>query len=688
MSDIVKLSLLNKKTTQNSINEVKTSKHFPSSVREWNNSIYVYNENGLDLIPNSTVSAIKIIKSYFSLYNNKIERKIRTKRLLLRFRRLSSNKIYISNGEFKHTNNKVTINLYLFNRQKYNYMLAIKKLYLKTIFDIKHKKNLKYKNRDNKSLNRYEKKNKLGYFKENTNKIRNIKIKNYKSKIGTLFAQKSVHTTKNRLFIKKKVIYDKSNSKKVFFFNKTNIYDKSNAEKLLFIDYKFINIKPKKVFFYEQKHSKPKYLKSNHIMFFEYKLAKPKYLNIRPDRFSRIYLPINNKSELYPLKNFVTIFENIKHSVYNSIDIEINKINNIKFDKLKLEYTKCLNMMKNFKIKFNVFKDKINNFDKLANQSMAKVELYNSEYIAKNKKIINNNDYSKFIEKTRKKIKNLDLKKFSVKKKKIKCTSFNKYIAKKVNIIKRKSLLLLKLINKEKYLIVKTLKKDNNKIMYFYILSYITKFYKRFVKRSLRKLKLYFYYRQLLYLNRSKYNYNYLQYLNKFLYSLYNKNIEYNLINLKRFYLHSDILSESIKLKLNQNKKRILRKLNTVWKKVKTKNNKVFLGKKPFIKKLDYKKNTTKLANSLKNNIIGNLNYKDIKGFRLEARGRLTRRYTASRSVLKTKYKGNLLNIDSFYKGLSTVLLKNNLRSNLQYTKLKSKSRIGSFGIKGWISGN
>jgi hypothetical protein len=33
------------------------------------------------------------------------------------------------------------------------------------------------------------------------------------------------------------------------------------------------------------------------------------------------------------------------------------------------------------------------------------------------------------------------------------------------------------------------------------------------------------------------------------------------------------------------------------------------------------------------------------------------------------------------------VLLKSNLKSNLQYTKLKSKSRIGSFGIKGWVSG-
>jgi hypothetical protein len=72
----------------------------------------------------------------------------------------------------------------------------------------------------------------------------------------------------------------------------------------------------------------------------------------------------------------------------------------------------------------------------------------------------------------------------------------------------------------------------------------------------------------------------------------------------------------------------------------------------------------------------------------MEASGRLTRRYTASRSISKLRYKGNLLNIDSSYRGLSSVLLKGNLKSNLQYTKLKSKTRIGSFGLKGWVSGN
>ena len=56
------------------------------------------------------------------MFNGNIEKLITKQRLSLRSRRFSSNKIYISNGEFKHTNNKVTITLYIFNRQKYNYI--------------------------------------------------------------------------------------------------------------------------------------------------------------------------------------------------------------------------------------------------------------------------------------------------------------------------------------------------------------------------------------------------------------------------------------------------------------------------------------------------------------------------------------------------------------------------------------
>ena len=89
----------------------------------------------------------------------------------------------------------------------------------------------------------------------------------------------------------------------------------------------------------------------------------------------------------------------------------------------------------------------------------------------------------------------------------------------------------------------------------------------------------------------------------------------------------------------------------------------------------------------MKKSIFNKLKYKHVTGFRLEARGRLTRRNTASRSVYKLNYNGNLLNIDSSVLGLSSVILKGNLRSNLQHTKLKSQTKIGSFGLKGWVSG-
>ena len=190
-----------------------------------------------------------------------------------------------------------------------------------------------------------------------------------------------------------------------------------------------------------------------------------------------------------------------------------------------------------------------------------------------------------------------------------------------------------------------------------------------------------------MYINKTKYNYTYLKYLKSCLEKLYNKNVEFNLINLKRFYLNSDILSESIALKLTKNRRKILRYLKNIRKKVKT-NKKKILIVEPSHGKI-FKQNLLITNIFAKRGLVfAGLKYKDVTGFRLEARGRLTKRYTASRSLTKFRYKGNLLNLDSSHRGLSTTLLKGNLRSNLQFTKIKSKTRIGSFGIKGWVSGN
>jgi hypothetical protein len=199
-------------------------------------------------------------------------------------------------------------------------------------------------------------------------------------------------------------------------------------------------------------------------------------------------------------------------------------------------------------------------------------------------------------------------------------------------------------------------------------------FYKNLLKKSLDKYFLHKYYQQLVFINKSKFNYNYLQYLKKYLEKIYNKNVEFNLVNLRRFYLNSDILSESITLKIRKNRRKLLKYLNTLKRKVKVRNKKNIFYK-PVLSNVEKK--------YLEGVVLRDIKYKHVTGFRLETSGRLTRRYTASRSVSKLRYKGNLLNIDSSYRGLSSVLLKGNLKSNLQYTKLKSKTRIGSFGIKG-----
>ena len=45
-------------------------------------------------------------------------------------------------------------------------------------------------------------------------------------------------------------------------------------------------------------------------------------------------------------------------------------------------------------------------------------------------------------------------------------------------------------------------------------------------------------------------------------------------------------------------------------------------------------------------------------GIRLEVKGRLTKRYRADRALFKVRWKGGLKNIDSSYKGLSSVNIK------------------------------
>jgi hypothetical protein len=243
------------------------------------------------------------------------------------------------------------------------------------------------------------------------------------------------------------------------------------------------------------------------------------------------------------------------------------------------------------------------------------------------------------------------------------------------------------------------------------------------------------YYKLLLSLNKFKFEDKFLLRLKPFISKIYNKEVEFNIVNLKSIYLNSDIFTQAISLKLKNRSNQLLKVLRYFLYMVKLpkvnilkerfahidlKNlwvNKVknltlnsldfntisdsinqfltclFIDSN-FLKKLEGKelygnnyKDKSNLSTNLINYVLNSLKYKSMGGVRLEAKGRLTRRFTASRSVFKIKWKGSLKNIDSSYRGLSSVILRGHIKSNVQYSIVNSKTRNGAFGLKGWISG-
>jgi hypothetical protein len=289
-------------------------------------------------------------------------------------------------------------------------------------------------------------------------------------------------------------------------------------------------------------------------------------------------------------------------------------------------------------------------------------------------------------------------------------TKFSHLFIKKTKI---KSLNLISKVYKQKKKLLKTLNIKHNKDK-----NYENKYLKSFFSKCLQKEMISFYYKQIITLNESKFEKTYLLPLTGLIKNIYNKKIEFNLVNLKNLYLNSYLFSETLVTKIRNKKNRVLRVLKASLRmfqlaslnnlaifddmynrKKKLQNLKVnYLGLGKEIKndeineitQIVYKKKGLKAIEdnitqtiSTTNSVLDSIKNKSITGIRLEAAGRLTRRNTAERSISKLRYKGNLKNMDSSYKGFSSVLLRGHAKSNVQYTKLKSKLRIGSFGLKG-----
>lgn len=279
-----------------------------------------------------------------------------------------------------------------------------------------------------------------------------------------------------------------------------------------------------------------------------------------------------------------------------------------------------------------------------------------------------------------------------LKKRYIRLFSRVKFI-KKLELIREVGLNILKQQQEKSKILTNVLPNYSSKVY-----SIQNLYYKKFIKKSFRRLKYYMYYKQLLYINQAKFENSYLQGLINLIRKIYKKNVEFNIINLKYFYFNSDIFTQPLVLKLRK-KRKLLRYLKALVRKAKITNIKLNERSKYFFDLENlFTVNNLDTTNNLLNNlmqqnktsseylkkiVLNDIKYKRVSGVRIEAAGRLTKRYTASRSQHKVRYSGNLVNAYSSIKGYPSSVIRGNYKPNLQYTKLNSKSRIGSFGVKG-----
>ena len=233
----------------------------------------------------------------------------------------------------------------------------------------------------------------------------------------------------------------------------------------------------------------------------------------------------------------------------------------------------------------------------------------------------------------------------------------------------------------------------------------------------------------LLYINNAKFKNPVLVSKLKYLVNnLYDKEVEFNIIELKKFHLSSDIYTQLVAIKLKNRKNKLYRVLKRSLRKVNLPNISRENDKHHEFDRNQYLPNKIRNAyidamfkessniNSLDNlllnlfpttdnlsievkkiplrftfttnlqkYVIYNLKNGKLAGIRVEAKGRLTKRFTAQRSVFKMQYKGGLKNVDSSFKRLPAVLLRGVFKNNVEYSIVHSKNRNGAYGVKGWV---
>jgi hypothetical protein len=201
----------------------------------------------------------------------------------------------------------------------------------------------------------------------------------------------------------------------------------------------------------------------------------------------------------------------------------------------------------------------------------------------------------------------------------------------------------------------------------------------RLLKKLFRLQKILFTSTKLFNFNKSKFNSLNIKWRNLGLISLigklYNKKVEIEIVELKDIHLNSDVFSSAVALKLRDRKNKAVRILRKAI---------LQMVRIPDLHTLITFDDNIEEMN--KNNIIKTIKQQVVSGVRFEASGRLTRRLTAMRAVFKYRYAGSLKNIRSSFNNKSSTMLRGYVKSNSQYSLINSKTRNGTFGLKGWVS--
>nr|YP_010632705.1 ribosomal protein S3 [Cladonia arbuscula]WBP64150.1 ribosomal protein S3 [Cladonia arbuscula] len=546
-------------------NYVGKPRHFSPLSNEWYNSIYTFNMNLLKILPTLNKILLRIVKSYFNFYSRKLEKNIKSRRLRIKARRLSINKILTSKPQLKHTNDQIIITLYTYNRQKIYYLNKLKKIASLDVMDTFLPNFLKEK-----------------IFKSNMEDWpSNIKLKTIKNKgLDMLTFNSKINQQKNNISLNMDAIaqanaannftykdtsadisYGKSIYSEKFYSFYNNYAAKCLREEILSVyNRQLIYINKSK---FDQRYILPlvDLVKKIYYKNIEFNIVDLKYIYLNSYIFSETLLTKlkNRKNNIIKVLDkslwLFTVPDMDKLAVYNDIYTRDKRLQNLKADSFtKIEYLN-LKTSNNNKILQLPFSD---------NSQTLRMDTINNKQSLK-------------------------------------------ISGKSLNINSEKS---LKINSDNDLSHVQPKDKDG-------VDSLLSAVY---TGRSLDIFKNY---------KTSKHVDN----IRKTCNGIFIENQE-------------GVTCASTPLNLISS---------------------------------DY-------THEKQKKVFKNIKNVDVTGIRIEAAGRLTKRNTAAKSVFKLRYTGNIKDMDSSYKGLSSVTLRGFAKSNLQHTKSESYIRIGSYGMKVWIS--